>query len=269
MANNSCQICKYIRSGVLREERLPPEDAVVLRRIRWGSFSKAFTPAYWKMQIVMCEHNRRVNHERYRMATTLSDEICFCLLGGFGISAEIGYAAYLKLKQSGLTSPCKVELFDIVVEKIYNVLASDLLACGKVVKYRFPRQKALRIAKALVKLDQEAQPEGDLAFRDWLLTFNGIGPKTASWITRNWLGSDSVAIIDIHIFRACTLMGLFNGKENVAKEYSKLERKFIELARAIQVKPSEMDLIIWMRMREMGRAGAKSFKQYRQLRHWI
>ena len=261
MTSNSVQICKYIRCGVLCEEKLPSQDAVVLGRIRWGDFSKAFTPAYWKMQIIMGGTIQRGN-EDYRFATTLADEICSCLLGGYGVSAEIGYAAYHKLRQNGLTTPCKIELFDDVVGKIYNVLTSDLLVYGRIVKYRFPRQKALRIAKALVKLDREMQPEGDLAFRDWLLTFNGIGPKTASWITRNWLGSDCVAIIDIHIFRACTLMGLFKGTENIAKEYLKLERKFLQMASAMKVKPAEMDLIIWLRMREMGRVGSRSFHEF-------
>ena len=258
MTSDSVQICKYIRSGVLCEEKLPSEDTAVLGRIRWGDFSKAFTPAYWKMQIIMGGDLQRGN-KGYRISTSLSDEICSCLLGGYGVSAEIGYAAYYKLRQKGLTTPCKIELFDDVVEKIYNVLTSDLIVYGRVVKYRFPQQKALRIAKALVKLDKETQPEGDLAFRNWLLTFDGIGPKTASWITRNWLGSDRVAIIDIHIFRACTLMGLFKGTENIAKEYLKLERKFLQMASAMKVKPAEMDLIIWVRMREMGKIGSKSF----------
>jgi endonuclease III len=45
--------------------------------------------------------------------------------------------------------------------------------------------------------------------RQLLLSIEGIGPKTASWIVRNVMGSDDVAIIDIHILRACTGMGVF------------------------------------------------------------
>ena len=262
------QICKYIRSDVLCEARLPSEDAPLFKNIKWGSFTKTFTPAYWKMQIIMSGTCNRGSNG-YRTAVDLSDEVCSCLLGGYGVSAEVGYAAYRKLKQYGLTKPCDESSFEDIALKIYNVLASNLLVRGRVVKYRFPRQKAVRIARALVKLGSEQRPRDELAFRNWLLSFNGIGYKTASWITRNWLGSDKVAIIDIHIFRACTLMGLFNGTENVAKEYSKLERKFLELARAMHVRPSEMDLIIWMRMREMGRAGTKLFNSYRKLCHEI
>ena len=250
-------------SGVLYEKRLPSEDTVIFRDLKWGSFTKVFTPAYWKMQIIMGGVDPK--RDGFRTALDLSDEVCFCLLGGYGISAEVGYAAYRKLKQYGLTKPCDESALEGMALKIYNVLASSLLVRGRVVKYRFPKQKAVRIAQALVKLGSEQRPRDEVAFRNWLLSFNGIGYKTASWITRNWLGSDKVAIIDIHIFRACTLMGLFNGTENVAKEYSELEQKFIELARAMHVRPSEMDLIIWMRMREMGRAGTKSFNNYRKL----
>ena len=261
------QICKYIKSGVLHEKRLPPEDTVIFQGLKWGSFTKVFTPAYWKMQIVMSGADPK--KDGFRTALDLSDEVCSCLLGGYGISAEVSYAAYRKLKQYGLTKPCDEFAFEDVALKIYNVLTSNLLVRGRVLKYRFPRQKAVRIAQALVRLGAEQHPRGELAFRNWLLSFNGIGYKTASWITRNWFGSDKVAIIDIHIFRACTLMGLFNGTENVGKEYSELERKFIELAKAIHVRPSEMDLIIWMRMREMGRAVTKSLKNYRKLSHKI
>ncbi|MDZ3993341.1 hypothetical protein PspTeo4_24872 [Pseudomonas sp. Teo4] len=40
------------------------------------------------------------------------------------------------------------------------------------------------------------------ALRDWLLELPGIGYKTASWVARNWLDADDVAILDIHILRA-------------------------------------------------------------------
>lgn len=260
------QVCKYIRSDTLCEACIPPENAMLFQNIKWGSFAKSFTPAYWKMQIIMggvCNRSRN----GYRTAANLSDEVCSCLLGGYGVSAEICYAAYRKLKENGLTTPCSKEHCDEVAGKIYNALSSNLQVSGRLVKYRFPKQKSLRIAQALVKLESEDCPKEDLAFRDWLLTFNGIGYKTASWITRNWLGSDKVAIIDIHIFRACTLMGLFSGTENISKEYRDLEEKFLNMARAMKVKPAEMDLIIWMRMREMGRAGTKLFNKYRKLSH--
>jgi endonuclease III len=41
------------------------------------------------------------------------------------------------------------------------------------------------------------------------MSLPGIGPKTASWIARNWLDADDVAILDIHIMRVGQVIGLF------------------------------------------------------------
>lgn len=259
MKKTTEQICQYVKAGKLREQSLPPECNNVVYGIQWGNFARTFTPAYWKMQVIMASDSYKSSN-RHRNSVSLSDEICSCLLGGYGISAEMGYAAYDKLRCKGLTRPRAELNLKEMFEDVYCTLISDLNVAGHCTHYRFPRQKALRIVQALMRLSTEKPPKDELLFRSWLLTFNGIGPKTASWITRNWLGSNKVAIIDIHIFRACTLMGLFNGSENVERDYFALENRFLKLALAMDVSPAEMDLIMWMRMREMGRFGRDAFK---------
>ena len=266
MKKSTEQICQYVKAGKLREQSLPPECNNVVYGIQWGSFDRTFTPAYWKMQVIMASDDYQVR-QILRGSGSLSDEICSCLLGGYGISAEMGYAAYAKLRCKGLTRPRTELNLKEMFEDIYCILISDLNVAGHCTHYRFPRQKALRIVYALIKLSTEEPPKDELLFRRWLLTFNGIGPKTASWITRNWLGSNKVAIIDIHIFRACTLMSLFRGNENVEREYFALEERFLKLAQAMNVSPAEMDLIMWMRMREMGRFGRDAFKNRCRLLH--
>lgn len=82
-----------------------------------------------------------------------------------------------------------------------------------------------------------------------MLAFKGIGPKTASWIVRNHLGSDEVAILDIHVIRAGRLIGLFGGKENVQRHYQAMEDKFLLFARRIGVPASCLDIIMWRQMR--------------------
>ncbi len=102
-------------------------------------------------------------------------------------------------------------------------------------------------------LSQNQPPtEDDLEFRRWLLQLGGIGPKTASWITRNWLRSDRVAIIDIHIQRAGLLMGLYNLKQSPAKEYFDMEDRFLAFANCLGVKASILDALIWRRMKDAG-----------------
>lgn len=97
----------------------------------------------------------------------------------------------------------------------------------------------------------------DVELRDWLLTINGIGPKTASWIARNHLNSENVAIIDIHILRAGRLMGIFPDDLDVNKDYFKLERIFIKFCGVLNVQPSKMDALMWCFMKESNRTAIK------------
>ena len=57
------------------------------------------------------------------------------------------------------------------------------------------------------------------------MTLPGIGPKTASWIVRNWMNSDAVAILDIHIVRAGMLMNLYCQGGRVERHYLEIEAK--------------------------------------------
>ena len=86
-----------------------------------------------------------------------------------------------------------------------------------------------------------------------MIKIPSIGPKTASWITRNWLGSDDVAILDIHIIRAGVLIGLFDRRQKVPKDYDAMEARFLEFAAALQVRPSLLDAVMWREMRQLGR----------------
>lgn len=114
----------------------------------------------------------------------------------------------------------------------------------------YPRQRAHRLHIALSAIrERPPQTENPITFRRQLMELPGIGPKTASWIVRNWLGSDDVAILDIHVLRAGTLMGLFPRGYQLPKDYDALERRFLEFAKAIQVRASLLDAIMWREMR--------------------
>ena len=86
------------------------------------------------------------------------------------------------------------------------------------------------------------------ALRDWLLELPGIGYKTASWIARNWLDADDVAILDIHILRAGALAGFFSSGLTVERHYLQLEAEFLALSKAIDVRPSRLDALMWYQM---------------------
>jgi hypothetical protein len=77
------------------------------------------------------------------------------------------------------------------------------------------------------------------------MSLPGIGPKTASWIARNWLDADDVAILDIHIMRVGQVIGLFPLEQTVERHYMALEERFLRFAELLDVRASELDAIIW------------------------
>ena len=82
-----------------------------------------------------------------------------------------------------------------------------------------------------------------------MLSFEGIGPKTALWIVRNYLDSDDVAIIDVHVLRACRRMKLFPDEISLPRDYGALEEKFLNFANAIKVRASLLDAVMWVETR--------------------
>ena len=66
---------------------------------------------------------------------------------------------------------------------------------------------------------------------------------------RNWLDSDAVAILDIHVVRAGRFCRLFNEQDRVERSYRPMERRFLEFARALGVRASLLDILIWDQMR--------------------
>ena len=163
-----------------------------------------------------------------------------CLLGGYGIPAEVGLAAYERLRAVNAESPCRL----LDEESVLELLADPLDLNGRLVRYRFAKQKSTYLAgsmRALQSLDREA-PDREL--RDALTALPGVGPKTASWIVRNWRDSDFVSILDIHILRAGRMLQIFPEGKSVERHYLELEAAFLDFAEAISVKASILDSVM-------------------------
>lgn len=221
---------------------LPPEGEEVIPGVKWGSVCAFPSPAYWKYQVLA----RRIQGTQicYRLGNTLAEEVGACLLGGHGIPASIGLAAFDHMKCRGAfvgLVPSETELLSWLQEPIQHG--------ERTVRYRFAKQKAKYLAAALSKIEQEAAPHGSgRDLRDWLLDVPGIGYKTASWIARNWLDADDVAILDIHVLRAGLLGGFFKDGLTVERHYLQIEEQFIAFSNGLGVKASELDAIIWLEM---------------------
>ncbi len=241
---------------VIRTLEMPDSDQELMPNICWGHFDHLFTPAFWYGQAWLDSETK--NFSNYRIGETLKQEVTACLLGGHGIPSEVGLAAYRSICQSGILDQAQVSL-----QSICDVLQQPLDVNGRKVKYRFIRQKSRYLFAALRKLDTEEAPlHSAVAFRNYFLTFTGIGPKTASWITRNWLDSHEVAIIDIHIYRAGLICGLFNPFQQVNRDYFPMEKKFLEFASALGVRASVLDALIWKHMKVAGKAALSAFQKY-------
>ena len=116
-------------------------------------------------------------------------------------------------------------------------------------RYRFAKQKARYLYAALKKLSDEQPPlVSGKALRGWLVDIPGIGYKTASWVARNWLDADDVAILDIHILRAGLLGNFFKSNLTVERHYLELEEQFICFSKGLGVRASELDALMWLEM---------------------
>lgn len=228
----------------MRTLELPSPHAEVWAGLRWGEAATTFTPAYWASQVWFANHGPSPN---YRFGDSLIEEVAACLLGGHGFRSEVGQAAFHALKAGGYLVP------GTTAKAIESVLRRRLDVAGRRIRYRFPVAKARYLAEFLARVRRESAPEsaGAPALRDWLLTFHGIGPKTASWVARNWLNSDDVAIVDVHIYRAGVLTGFFAAGLSAKRDYGTLERAFVRFAQAINVSAAALDLVMWEQMRAL------------------
>lgn len=228
------------RTGSIQVE-LPCADVELMEGVRWGAINAFPTPAYWAYQVIA----RRLvgKPAAYRLGRTLVEEVAACLLGGHGIPATVGLAAYSRLRERGALSGNPVS-----EEELEALLREPLEVEGRSIKYRFAAQKARYLAAALPAAHAAPKFPTGRQLRDWLLSIPGIGYKTASWIARNWLDADDVAILDIHIMRVGQIIGLFPKSFTVEHNYLELERRFLQLSTSLDVRASELDAVIWWEM---------------------
>ena len=224
---------------------IPDPDETVMAGVTWGRPENPMTPAYWSIRCRWSDDVAAAVDFTTRTGS-LVEETAFCLLGGFGIAYEINAAAFDRLKGEGAFEPGAVPTEPWLLAQLMEPLNIG----SRRVRYRFPRQRARRLAAMRASLQGiELCNLSALGLRERLLAIDGVGPKTASWIVRNLLGSDDVAILDIHVLRACSAMKVFPERVNLPKDYQVLEKRFLDFATAIQVRASVLDAVMWTEMR--------------------
>ncbi len=202
----------------LVERDLPGADTEVLPGVKWGEPWVLFTPAYWVTQAWMAEIDSKPS-KRNPTKDGVVDELGFCMLGGFGITAELATAAFERCSQAGLFAR-----YETSSDAWRAELSAPLQVGPRLIKYRYPNQKSSFLAAAMefVRTNQLRTDSG-IALREQLMTIKGVGFKIASWVARNVLDSDEVAILNIHLIRAGQLCGLFSPDQRVDRHYREME----------------------------------------------
>ncbi len=232
--------------GIYRFLELPDPDEWLMPGVRWGSFEHALTPAFWVSQAWQAGEPT----QGFALCANLTEEVVTCLLGGHGMPAEVGLAASVRvievLREIG---PERITLARAIA-----ILTTPLNVNGRPARYRFVNQRAKYLVGCLEGLTQVNESElSDLDLRNALCALPGIGPKTGSWIVRNRRGSDAVAILDLHIVRACEHMKVFPERADPARRYFDLEARFLEFCERAGVRASVVDAVMWATMRKMSR----------------
>jgi N-glycosylase/DNA lyase len=75
----------------------------------------------------------------------------------------------------------------------------------------------------------------------------GIGYKEASHFLRNIGLGEKMAILDRHILKNLKNYGLIKEipKTLTRGKYLKIEKKYIEFSKKLNIRPDELDLILW------------------------
>lgn len=220
-------------------------NAEVIPGVRWGSTAWVPSPAWWRMMALV---DADADNYVAEPGTSLNEVLAFCLLGGHGIRMESNEAAWSAVREAGLL----VEGRRPDSGELEQVLRRPMDVDGRMQRFRFPAAKARLLAGALQAIE-DASPLRTTSreTRDALMAVKGIGPKTASWIVRNWLGADDVAIIDVHVHRVGLHLGLFAKSWKLPRDYGRMESRFLDFAVGLGIPASLLDATIWREARIM------------------
>lgn len=227
---------------------MKPTDEVI-PGVLYGTPDHIFSACHWQIVAKNAEkegHNY-TNKKPFNPDDMFLD-IVFCLIGGHGVKAEAAWAFYKQFLN-------KIDPDNFTEEQVYELFTTptEVFKDAKKQKYRFPRQKAKQIYQASQTIKGMVFDTNDhIKFRNQLMEFNGIGYKIAGWLTRNVLGSDEVAILDVHILNAGKHIDLFPADYKLPKDYLKLEQRFLAFAKALGVKASCLDAVMWDEVRRIG-----------------
>lgn len=183
----------------------------------------------------------------------LRSELLFCLLGGHGITFEMGCSALLAVEELDVFAAghdpdtLQNQLLEVLSARRYDPPRAD----GSPRRYRFPRRKATLICRARSWVlaagsltDQFSARACERERRAWLIGCPGLGPKSASWMLRNTGWASQLAILDVHVLRAMTDAGVI-AEVRLPADYEEIERHFLDWCERLGAAPGVFDLFLW------------------------
>ena len=149
-------------------------------------------------------------------------------------------------------------------EAVSRLVDNDLILSGSsdqlsdelnIVRFRYTKAKNLIAARDIflkngelsfkVKLEQF---QSSLETRDWLVqNVKGMGYKEASHFLRNIGMGQNLAILDRHILKNLSIMGVIDDIPNsmTPKKYLEIEKKLLSFAEDIKIPADHLDLLLW------------------------
>lgn len=230
-----------------------PTGLITLEGTSWRRTFEWRDPSWLGSASFWVEETRRSPSPRsLRVGRNLVEEVALCLLGGYGVNEAMCMSAFWAVRDAGLLDASKPPSASDVEDVLRTPMNVDGYA--RPVRYRFPAQRARRVASAVAALADREAPM-DLAPRDlraFLTALDGVGPKTASWVVRNITLSDDIAIIDVHVRRAGVVAGVFDPTWVLPRDYLRFEEAFCAWAAVGGVRTADMDLCVWSTLARLG-----------------
>lgn len=184
----------------------------------------------------------------------VENELIFCLMGGFGVTYELGRSAASLICQLRPFSEewGDEDLFNAISEALMKPQFDPVKADGTPRRYRFPFRKASAIVKARNWLhcngpihQRLLELESDRERREFLSECPGMGLKTASWLLRNLGMGAGLATVDVHVFRALAEAERIPNHLQMPRDYELVEEAFLEWCNEMQAPPAAFDLFLW------------------------
>jgi N-glycosylase/DNA lyase len=220
----------------------PPRPAP-LADLDWAALWAEFGPTF----------ERRTRTLAGSQEKELRGELLFCLLGGHGVTYELGRSAADHLADLDIFNPERGddELEELLCRELAAAQFEPRRTDGHLRRYRYPHRKGQQIV-ACRRWLHDAGPLADTLRalpcererRRLLCDCPGIGPKSASWLLRNCGLAQELAILDVHVMRVMTAAGRL-GVATLPRDYEHVETVFLDWCHELGAPAAAFDLLVW------------------------